>query len=771
MRFRVRSPSPWPPPLHLLASARRPPSRRIHAANSRDSQGKGKFLLPGATAAVLVMLGALHARRMYDDKKVSHALQDLESSIIMASCPHICDSFLCKVVQRKEKGIEPQFSPDLKDIPVFMRPTIYKAWARAFHSDLQEVALPLEEYPSLQAFFIRSLKEGARPIDPDPNCLVSPVDGKVLRLGELKDPGTLIEQVKGFSYSVSSLLGTSSSLHDAAEEELSREHIERHTPENSDAKSWWRISVASPKLRDRTLLSVFAGHLFPQNERAVRTIRNLYVENERVVLEGRWKEGFVAIAAIGATNVGSIRVNVEPELRTNRAVSRMVRSLPPEERVYEPEGTGVVVKKGEEIAGFKMGSTVVVVFEAPAWKRKAIEDSSASGEFSFCVRAGDKVRVGEAIGIGRRPPTACHLPMWDCAPSSYGIPSSHVLGAPAALRRRGRGQPPRHPSLPVPRMPLVFISSTHSSCISSQLQPTKLNCGQDAVGIVAKLSDCIASRGGNIHSVDVFVPDHKPVFYSRSEFTYNPRLWPRDELREDFLNLSRCFSAQRSTVRVPDLDPKYKVSVLASKQDHCLFDLLYRWQEGRLPVDINCVISNHDRPQDNHVRRFLQRHGIPYHYLPTTSGNKREQDILELIQGTDFLVLARYMQTSATYISVTHHFSSQIMSESFLKAYGKDIINIHHGLLPSFKGGHPSRQAFNAGVKLIGATSHFVTPELDAGPIIEQMVFVERVSHRDTLQSFVVKSENLEKQCLAEAIKSYCELRVLPYELKKTVVF
>ncbi|CAN6273342.1 unnamed protein product [Urochloa humidicola] len=276
----------------------------------------------------------------------------------------------------------------------------------------------------------------------------------------------------------------------------------------------------------------------------------------------------------------------------------------------------------------------------------------------------------------------------------------------------------------------------------------------DTVGIVAKLSECIASRGGNIHSVDVFVPEDKHVFYSRSEFTYNPKLWPRDELHEDFLSISHFFSAQRSTVRVPDLDPKYKISILASKQDHCLFDLLYRWQEGRLPVDINCVISNHDRQEDNHVRRFLQRHGIPYHYLPTTPRNKREQEILELIEGTDFVVLARYMQ---------------ILSESFLKSYGKDIINIHHGLLPSFKGGHPSRQAFNAGVKLIGATSHFVTNELDEGPIIEQMV--ERVSHRDTLQSFVVKSENLEKQCLAEAIKSYCELRVLPYELKKTVVF
>ncbi|XP_048547554.1 formyltetrahydrofolate deformylase 2, mitochondrial-like isoform X2 [Triticum urartu] len=130
--------------------------------------------------------------------------------------------------------------------------------------------------------------------------------------------------------------------------------------------------------------------------------------------------------------------------------------------------------------------------------------------------------------------------------------------------------------------------------------------------------------------------------------------------------------------------------------------------------------------------RFLQRHEIPYQYLPTTSANKREQEILEPIEGTDFVVLARYMQ---------------VMSDNFLQSYGKDIINIHICNRPS---------------------SHFVTPELDAGPIIEQMV--ERVSHRDTLHSFVVKSENLEKQCLAEAIKSYCELRVLPYEVMKTVL-
>eukprot|EP00268_Persea_americana_P022738 TRINITY_DN22564_c0_g1_i3.p1 TRINITY_DN22564_c0_g1~~TRINITY_DN22564_c0_g1_i3.p1 ORF type:complete len:118 (-),score=17.85 TRINITY_DN22564_c0_g1_i3:1249-1602(-) len=112
----------------------------------------------------------------------------------------------------------------------------------------------------------------------------------------------------------------------------------------------------------------------------------------------------------------------------------------------------------------------------------------------------------------------------------------------------------------------------------------------------------------------------------------------------DFTKLSKLFNAQRSTVWVPDLDPKYKIAVLASKQDHCLVDLLYGWQEGKLPVDLTCVISNHERAPNTHVIRFLARHGIPYHYLPTTSGNKGEDKILDLVKNTDFLVLARYMQ-------------------------------------------------------------------------------------------------------------------------------
>ncbi|KAJ4712725.1 putative formyltetrahydrofolate deformylase [Melia azedarach] len=276
----------------------------------------------------------------------------------------------------------------------------------------------------------------------------------------------------------------------------------------------------------------------------------------------------------------------------------------------------------------------------------------------------------------------------------------------------------------------------------------------DGVGIVAKLSECIASRGGNILVADVFVPEKKNVFYSRSEFIFDSLKWPREQMDEDFFKLSKMFNAMRSVVRVPARDPKYKIAVLASKQEHCLVDLLHRLQEGRLPVEINCVISNHDRGLNTHIIRFLERHGIPYHYLQTTKENKREEEILDFVQNTDFLVLARYMQ---------------VLSGKFLRSYAKDIINIHHGLLPSFKGGNPSKQAFDAGVKLIGATSHFVTEELDEGPIIEQMV--ERVSHRDNLQSFVQKSEDLEKRCLAKAIKSYCELRVLPYETNKTVVF
>ncbi|XP_075075357.1 phosphatidylserine decarboxylase proenzyme 1, mitochondrial isoform X1 [Nicotiana tabacum] len=393
------------------------------SSSSNSSSQGSNLLLPGATVATIVMLGLLHARRLYDDQKVEEA---------------------------REKGTL-EFRPDAKatfmrllplrsisrfwgtltsvELPMWLRPYAYKGWARAFHSNLEEVALPLEEYASLGEFFVRRLKEGTRPIDCNPCCLVSPVDGTVLQFGELKKAGAMIEQVKGFSYSASSLLGASSLLPMAVVDDNTNEDGgQEGSTDDANQKSWWRVSLASPKVRDpapacplkglfycviylrpgdyhRIHSPVdwnvlgrrhFSGRLFPMNERATRTIRNLYVENERIVLEGKWQEGFMAMAAIGATNIGSIELFIEPTLRTNRPWKKMLHPEPPEEQVYEPKGTGVFLKKGDELAAFNMGSTVVLVFQAPISEPSA--DKSMSAEFRFCIKKGDRVRMGEALG-------------------------------------------------------------------------------------------------------------------------------------------------------------------------------------------------------------------------------------------------------------------------------------------------------------------------------------------------------------------------------------
>nr|XP_016440405.1 PREDICTED: phosphatidylserine decarboxylase proenzyme 1, mitochondrial [Nicotiana tabacum] len=346
------------------------------SSSSNSSSQGSNLLLPGATVATIVMLGLLHARRLYDDQKVEEA---------------------------REKGAL-EFRPDAKatfmrllplrsisrfwgtltsvELPMWLRPYAYKGWARAFHSNLEEVALPLEEYASLREFFVRRLKEGTRPIDCNPCCLVSPVDGTVLQFGELKKAGAMIEQVKGFTYSASSLLGASSLLPMAVVDDNKNEDGgQEGSTDDANQKSWWRVSLASPKVRDpapacpmkglfycviylrpgdyhRIHSPVdwkvlgrrhFSGRLFPMNERATRTIRNLYVENERIVLEGKWQEGFMAMAAIGATNIGSIELFIEPTLRTNRPWKKMLHPEPPEEQVYEPKGTGVFLKKGDEV--------------------------------------------------------------------------------------------------------------------------------------------------------------------------------------------------------------------------------------------------------------------------------------------------------------------------------------------------------------------------------------------------------------------------------------
>ncbi|XP_042054619.1 phosphatidylserine decarboxylase proenzyme 1, mitochondrial-like isoform X2 [Salvia splendens] len=365
-------------------------SFRGGASNSSGSSQGNSFLVPGATVATILMLGALHVRRMYDDKQIEEA---------------------------KAKGIESEFHPDVKarflrllplrsisrfwgsltgvELPIWLRPYVYKAWARAFHSNLEEAQLPLEEYASLREFFVRKLKESSRPIDSDPCCLVSPVDGTVLRFEDANE--------------------------DSSKEEK--------TVRDVNQKSWWSISfLASPKVRDNAssrpqkglfycviylkpgdyhrihspvdwnllLRRHFSGHLFPMNERATRTIRNLYVENERVVLEGQWKQGYMAMAAIGATNIGSIELFIEPTLKTNNPQEKLIHSLPPDERLYEPEGTGVPLRKGDEVAAFNMGSTVVLVFQAPISQSGIIKESSS--DFRFCIKRGDRIRMGEPLG-------------------------------------------------------------------------------------------------------------------------------------------------------------------------------------------------------------------------------------------------------------------------------------------------------------------------------------------------------------------------------------
>ena len=196
-----------------------------------------------------------------------------------------------------------------------------------------------------------------------------------------------------------------------------------------------------------------------------------------------------------------------------------------------------------------------------------------------------------------------------------------------------------------------------------------------------------------------------------------------------------------------------KVMLLVSKSDHCLVDILYRWRTGELPMTLAAIVSNHPRE----VYAGLDFGEIPFHYLPVTKETKREQEaqILDLVArtGTDLVVLARYMQ---------------ILSDEFVSALPNRIINIHHSFLPAFKGARPYHSAFNRGVKIIGATSHYVTADLYEGPIIAQDV--AHVSHKDSIHDLIRKGKNLEKVVLAEAIWLALQHKILPYR-NKTIVF
>lgn len=271
----------------------------------------------------------------------------------------------------------------------------------------------------------------------------------------------------------------------------------------------------------------------------------------------------------------------------------------------------------------------------------------------------------------------------------------------------------------------------------------------DQKGIVAKISDFAYRYDANIIQSDQHTTDPtNGLFFMRLEFCFDQNIVSSKHLEEEFGILARTMNAQW---RIHYVTKLLRMGILVSKQDHCLFDILYRWRSGELPVEIPLIVSNHEN-----AKELADQFNIPFHYIPVDSDSKelQEEKILNVVSDkTDFLVLARYMR---------------ILSESFLSNYKKNIINIHHSFLPSFKGANPYRQAYERGVKVIGATAHYVTGDLDEGPIIEQIV--ERVSHRDNVEDLIRKGKNLEKIAFANAIQAHVEHRIIRYQ-NKTVVF
>lgn len=276
-----------------------------------------------------------------------------------------------------------------------------------------------------------------------------------------------------------------------------------------------------------------------------------------------------------------------------------------------------------------------------------------------------------------------------------------------------------------------------------------LHC-PDQPGILAEVTDFITVNKGNIIYLDQYVDHVENIFFMRIEWELESFLVPQEKIEDYFETLY----AQKygMSFRLYFSDVKPRMTIFVSKMSHCLFDLLARYTAGEWNVEIPLIISNH--PDLQHV---AERFGIPFHLFPITKETKEEQEKkeMELLakHKVNFIVLARYMQ---------------VISEKMIDAYPNRIINIHHSFLPAFVGAKPYHAAFERGVKIIGATSHYVTTELDAGPIIEQDVV--RITHKDTVQDLVNKGKDLEKIVLSRAVQKHIERKVLAYK-NKTVIF
>jgi formyltetrahydrofolate deformylase len=272
----------------------------------------------------------------------------------------------------------------------------------------------------------------------------------------------------------------------------------------------------------------------------------------------------------------------------------------------------------------------------------------------------------------------------------------------------------------------------------------------DRPGLVAAVADFIQTNGGNIVYLDQHVDRQDNVFFMRV-------VWQLEGFRLSDAELAETFA---SAIAVPlemswniyYSDKKPRMAIFVSKDSHCLYDLLSRHESGELEVEIPLIVSNHEN-----LRGAAERFGIPFHVFKITKENKAEQETAEhalLVEhGIDTVVLARYMQ---------------ILSAQMVDWFTHQIINIHHSFLPAFAGARPYHQAYARGVKIVGATSHYVTSDLDEGPIIAQDV--NRVSHKESVSDFVRDGKDLEKIVLARAVRAHTQRKVLVYQ-NRTIVF
>ena len=268
---------------------------------------------------------------------------------------------------------------------------------------------------------------------------------------------------------------------------------------------------------------------------------------------------------------------------------------------------------------------------------------------------------------------------------------------------------------------------------------------KDEIGITSLISTTIKNTNSNIFHLDHYtdVQENENHLYLRIVFDQN------DEVKG---LLEKELNSRNIHFKIYDANTKVKTALLVSKEDHALSEIMLRANRQEFPIEISCVISNHDNN-----RKFVEDMGIPFHHVEVTKDTKRqsEEKITEICEGygVDLLVLAKYMQ---------------ILSPEFVDRHHLKIINIHHSFLPSFIGANPYKQAYTRGVKLIGATSHYVTEDLDAGPIIEQDVV--RVNHRYTAQDMKNTGRHVESEVLARAVQWHCEHKVI-VNGNKTIVF